>query len=196
MSDSQQPPAYINVVLDLETLGLSEDAAILQIGCAIPKFDHYKIPNLTPHFTATVKYETAINSEFAKDSSTLDWWEKQSLLARKVVFSGQDSYEDVLHQFEFWIQTIKLQGLTVRMWGNGPEFDNRLLDYTLRAYNVRGLWDFRDNHSIRTLKTLFPITIVEDPVHELKHTALGDALYEARLMHEIKMHYKNQLENL
>lgn len=182
--------SHINVVLDLETLGLAEDAAILQIGCCIPNFDRIWLPKgISPEFEVTIAYEDAINSEFSKDSSTLDWWEKQSGAAKKSVFSGQESYEDALDQFVFWIASLKSSGAEINLWGNGPEFDNRLLDYTLQAYNYSNVWEFRNNHSMRTLKLLFPQTITEDPENEIKHTALGDARYEARLMNTIRNNF-------
>lgn len=189
------PSNHINIVLDLETLGLSEDAAILQIGCAVPFFDQYKIPGIDPTFETTISYEVALSSEFAKDHSTLEWWEKQPNSTRLNVFSGQNSYEDALDQFKFWLETIKAKGLTPRIWGRGPEFDNRLLEYTLSCYNMGGLWSFRDNHSLRTLEALFPVNMVEVE-DEVKHTALGDARYEARMMHQIKMTYASQLYRL
>lgn len=188
-------PNHINIVLDLETLGLSEDAAIIQIGCVVPLFDQYKIPGIIPTFETTISYEVALSSEFAKDHSTLEWWEKQPNSTRLNVFSGQNSYEDALDQFKFWLETIKSKGLTPRIWGRGPEFDNRLLEYTLFCYNMGGLWNFRDNHSLRTLEALFPVDMVEVE-DEIKHTALGDARYEARMMHQIKMKYANELYRL
>ena len=189
---SQTPTRPINIVLDLETLGTAEDSAILQIGCAIPSFDWHKLDGISPFFVATIAYEQAINSEFSKDSDTLDWWEKQSVEARKVVFSGQDSYEDALDQFKFWIETLKSKGLEVNLWGNGPEFDNRLLDYTLRSYNISGLWSFRNNHSMRTARLFFPV--ISSDNNYIKHTALDDAKYEADLldqMYDIYTHAQN-----
>jgi hypothetical protein len=182
---------YLNVVLDLETLGLAEDAAILQIGCAIPGFQAHKLPNgVSPYFETTIAYEEVTRSEFSKDASTLDWWEKQSSAAKKSVFSGQNTYEESLHQLTFWFDTLKAQGYQIRLWGNGPEFDNRLLAYTLTAMGYKPQWKYQDNHSIRTLRLLYPIEIGSEwwP-DEVRHTALVDASYEARIMDAIVYKY-------
>jgi hypothetical protein len=190
---SQLPdkPQFIDIVVDLETLALSEDAAILQIGCAIPTTSYFsKIKDRTvPRtFEATIAYEQAINSEFSKDPDTLDWWEKQSVEARKSVFSGQDSYIDAFEKLRDWMLSIKAQGFEIRLWGNGPEFDNRILDYALRSYNIKELWNFRDNHSMRTAQLFFPVDQIwkeQLGVKYIKHTALGDASYEAEILDRI-----------
>jgi hypothetical protein len=187
--DSDLPKKYIDIVVDLETLGTAEDAAILQIGCKIPPFSHRKLPlPIENKFEATIAYEKAINSEFSKDADTLDWWEKQSIEARKSVFSGQDSYEDAFEKLRDWMLSIKAQGFHIRLWGNGPEFDNRILDYALRCYNIKELWNFRDNHSMRTAQLFFPQTkkwLETMGAKYIKHTALGDASYEAEILEEV-----------
>jgi exodeoxyribonuclease VIII len=170
----------------LETLSTQEDAAIVQIGCCIPHFDRYHIPaGISHEFETTIAYETALSSEFDKSISTMEWWEKQPASTRAIVFSGQNSYEDSLDQFKFWIDSLRSGGAEVAIWGNGSDFDNRLLSYTLASYGMQDVWKFRNNRDLRTLKALFPCDIQEDPINEIKHTALGDARYEARLMDSI-----------
>ena len=188
-SQTQDKPQFIDIVLDLETLALSEDAAILQIGCALPQFSANKLlkraNHIIPFFEATIAYEQAINSEFSKDPDTLDWWEKQSVEARKSVFSGQDSYIDAFEKLRDWMLSIKAAGFEIRLWGNGPEFDNRILDYALNCFNIRDLWNFRNNHSMRTAQLFFPQDkdwCEEMGKRYIKHTALGDASYEADIL--------------
>lgn len=200
MSQTQDKPEFIDIVLDLETLAMSEDAAILQIGCAIPGFSHAKLQarsyGILPIFEATIAYENAINSEFAKDPDTLDWWEKQSVEARKSVFSGQDSYIDAFEKLRDWMLSIKACGFEIRLWGNGPEFDNRILDYALNCYNIRDLWDFHNNHSMRTAQLFFPQDkgwCEEMGKRYIKHTALGDASYEADILDEVAFDLWNNL---
>lgn len=176
----------INIALDLETLSTREDAAIIQIGCCIPNFDRRNVPlGLSCEFEATIKYEDCLSSEFHKDHATMEWWERQNALARANVFSGQDSYVDAFDQLKFWFDSLRSGGADLAIWGNGSDFDNRLLSYSLDSLGYHNLWDFRNNRDLRTLKALFPIEIIADPVNEIKHTALGDARYEARLMNTI-----------
>jgi len=181
----------INVVLDLETLGISEDAAIIQIGCCIPQFDRIHLPEgISYEFEATIKYEDCLNSEFAKDSATMEWWEQQDPRARKHVFSGQDSYVDAFDQFVFWLGSVRANGSDVAIWGNGADFDNRLLSYSLASFGFNNVWSFRNNRCLRTIKAIFPVSdnfkYDEDWI---KHTAIGDASYEAKLLDEINFDY-------
>ena len=181
----------INIALDLETLSTQEDAAIIQIGCCIPLFDRIHLPEgISPEFEVTIKYEEAIRSEFHKSNSTMEWWDKQAASTRMIVFSGQDTYVDAFDQFKFWIDSVKSGGADVAIWGNGSDFDNRLLSYSLDSFGYHDVWNFRNNRDLRTLKALFPMTIPEDPIEEVKHTALGDARYEARLMSAIYYYYE------
>lgn len=181
----------INIALDLETLSTREDAAIVQIGCCIPEFDRKFVPAVAGfEFETTIAYEEALRSEFHKSNSTMDWWEKQDPETRKIVFSGQSTYLDALTDFVYWISLVKSGGADVAIWGNGSDFDNRLLTYTLDSFGMHNVWSFRNNRDLRTLKALFPTDIPElGPIFERKHTALGDARFEARQLHTMKLIY-------
>jgi exodeoxyribonuclease VIII len=183
----------INIALDLETLSTREDAAIIQIGACIPVFDRQYIPvdmqESSYEFEATIAYEQCITSDFHQDTQTMEWWEKQDPSTRSIVFSGQDSYIDAFDSFSFWIASLKSNGADVAIWGNGSDFDNRLLSYSLDSLGYHRVWNYQNNRDLRTLKALFPLASsplgkVEliTGVDERKHTALGDARYEARLI--------------
>ena len=185
----------INIALDLETLSTREDAAIIQIGACIPNFDRPNVPlGLSCEFESTIKYEDCLSSEFHVDHATMEWWDKQNPQVKRYVFSGQDSYIDAFDHFKFWIDSIRSNGQEVAIWGNGSDFDNRLLSYSLDSLGYHDVWSFRNNRDLRTLKALHPVSIELDPAAEIKHTALGDARYEARILHATQKLYK--LENL
>ena len=180
----------INIVLDLETLGTSEDSAIIQIGCSIPFFDRCNVPlGLPCDFEVTIAYEDCLDmvelGVLSQEESTMKWWNEQDPKTKMLVFSGQDSYSSALDQLEFWLDSIKSGGAVVAIWGNGSDFDNRLLSYTVHALNYKPMWNFRNNRDLRTLKALFPISDLTPEVGEIEHTALGDARYEARLINHI-----------
>jgi len=190
----------INIVLDLETLSTQEDAAIIQIGARIPGFDMKHILGLCHEFEATIKYEDCIDGTFHVSDSTMSWWEVQHPLTRSIVFSGQDTRIDALTSFKDWIDSIKFgTGGNVAIWGNGSDFDNRLLSYTLDAMGLHRVWDFRNNRDLRTIKALFPIPELAQQSSssiEMKHTALGDARYEARILNTIWETYPHLQEIL
>jgi hypothetical protein len=190
--------AVINVVLDLETLALSEDSAVIQIGAAIPQFDWQHIPRpCATQFTATIRYEEVLGHValkfFQMDDQTMSWWEKQH--SRIHVFSGQDSYEDALFSFGNWLTELRagLKERKLAVWGNGVDFDNKILAHTYRALNLECPWNFRENMDFRTLKKLFPTTIdqVRDPLLDMEHTALGDARFEARHLNQMWLEHRS-----
>jgi exodeoxyribonuclease VIII len=181
----------INITLDLETLSTREDAAIIQIGCCIPEFDRKFVPAVAGYeFETTIRYEEALSSEFHKSNDTMEWWGIQDPETRKIVFSGQSNYLDALTDFVYWISLVKSGGADVAIFGNGSDFDNRLLTYTLDSFGMHRVWSFRNNRDLRTMKALFPVEIPElGPIFEHKHTALGDARFEARQLHTMKLIY-------
>ena len=180
----------INVILDLETLGTDEDAAIIQIGMCIPNFDRKYVPTgCAREMEVTIAYEDCLAATaFTKSDSTMQWWESQDSETRKIVFSGQDSYVAALDQVEQFLKNVQSGGAEVAMWGNGSDFDNRLLAYTMSALGYKTPWKYYNNRCLRTLKAMFPCSVEEDP-SERKHTALGDARYEARMMSAVKTTY-------
>lgn len=181
----------INVVLDLETLSTAPDAAIIQIGAVVPQFDRKHILGLPFEFEATIRYEDCLEkvqegSYLSQDNDTMQWWEKQP--TRTQVFSGQLEYAEALEKFADWIKSF---GKPVAIWGNGVGFDNVVLRHSLDAYGFHGVFDFRNDRCFRTVKNLFPL--MEEATgaydNEVKHTALGDARYEARMLDLIVQAY-------
>ena len=181
----------INVLLDLETLDTSEDAKIIQVGMCVPMFDRKYVP-LGRHceMEVTISYEECMAATaFTQSDSTMQWWESQAPETRKIVFSGQDSYITAFDQVEFFLQNLTAGGAEVAIWGNGSDFDNRLLAYSMSALGYKPAWKYYNNRCLRTLKALFPVSIAQDGKDERKHTALGDARYEARVMNTIREGY-------
>ena len=189
----------LNLVLDLETLGVQEDAAIIQIGISIPAFDWPHIPEgVSRTFEATIQYEEANHyirtGLFTRDNDTMLWWQDQLPSTRAIVFSGQQTYQDAFDQLKAWIESL---GAPVAIWGNGADFDNRLLAYSLNIFGHKNLWNFRNNRCLRTLRSLFPlesspagqITVIPAET-EIKHTALGDAKFESRVLQITRYAYK------
>lgn len=191
----------LNVVLDIETLGTASDAAIIQIGMCVPEFDRVYLKDPTNYeFEVTIAYDSCLllvkEGVVSMTDSTMEWWEKQP--TRERVFSGQSSYIECLFKAVEWLERLTSDG-NICVWGNGSDFDNVILLHSLSCFNIKAPWDFRNNRDLRTLKGLFPLRVKLAPYlshSELLHTALGDARYEARLLHETKQEYSFALKNL
>lgn len=193
----------INIVLDLETLGVREDSAIIQIGACVPKFDQMNHLQMLTNaqlvivgqrvafeFEATIRYEECLHSVFTVDNRTMEWWEKQPV--RTQVFSGQDSYPDAFDAFTKWIDSFKVP---VAIWGNSPSFDCDILKHSMNACGFKPPWEFRNE---RCLRTAFALAGVHKGEYgrlsgvETEHTAIGDARFEARVLDSV---YRNHSPN-
>jgi len=172
----------VHVVLDLETLGLAEDAAIISLG-AVGLDKDYQIVG---GFYRAIDFRSATFGR-SIDKSTLEWWQQQPIEAWDgLAFETGCFVVKVFTDFACWLP----EG--VKLWGNGPEFDNRLLAHAYQQYKFEVPWKVWNNHSIRTLglvgeEFLRHAGDVSDlkvkPV--VKHHALQDALAEAIFLRNV-----------
>jgi exodeoxyribonuclease VIII len=176
-------------MMDLETLSPRSNAAMLAIGAV--KFDP-TTGELGQEFYAMIDIEHMLGvphvaSLFHVDMNTLKWWMGQSEEARKC-FHGKAKIDEVLVEFgRFCIDMpnstandyVEVQERIkgVRMWGNGADFDNVILNH---AYNVAerlAPWKFWNNRCYRTIKSLYPqLKLERIGTH---HNALDDAKSQA-----------------
>lgn len=176
-----------NVMLDLETLGNGNNAAIVSIGAVM--FD---------------PYHNAIGSEFyieieinsaayygQMDASTVQWWMGQSDEAR-ALFTNKENKQPLktaLIEFQNWIdQTGEFKGRIV--WGNGSCFDNVILGNAFKALKLHQPWPFYGDRDVRTIvdlgKQLRAINPKKDiPFIGVAHNALDDAKHQARYVSAI-----------
>lgn len=157
------------VMLDLETLGTSSQAAIVSIG-AVSITD----TGIDRTFYASISLESAMASGGEVEASTILWWLGQSKEAIESTFpEPAQKHKSVLHSFSKWITDIKPDGV----WGNGATFDNVILSNAYKRENLLSPWSYRIDRCYRTLAT---ITDVPKPVTAgIKHYALDDATFQA-----------------
>lgn len=168
-----------NVMVDLETVGTKAGCGILSIGAV--SFAPYAPP---PHDTGERFYtvvdlasceELGLNTE----QGTLDWWEKQSAEARKVLELARGSADalalaEALERFNDYLSQF---GPDVKVWGNGSDFDNAILAVCYDVAGVKPAWKFWNNRCYRTLKSFLPdLKLERTGTH---HDALDDAVSQA-----------------
>jgi len=155
-------------MLDLETVDTAPTSAIVSIGAV------YFCPEtkkLGREFYQPVNVNSCYKLGLTKSEKTLDWWQTQSVEARRV-FIDNDRVNLGYALNEFSVFTDK--GCYV--WGNGAAFDNAIL---ANAYNVLGLatpWKFYNDRCYRTIRTLLPESMDRIGIH---HNALDDAKTQA-----------------
>lgn len=144
-----------NVMLDLETMGTRSTSAIIAIGAV--KFDEN---GLGEGFYKVIDLQSCIDAGLTIDGGTVMWWMGQSDEARAqfdkkrvqqyALIRALGSFATELLEVTSNCQVSK----SVKLWGNGADFDNPML---ANAYRVCGLsvpWEFWNNRCYRTVKSM------------------------------------------
>ena len=176
-----------HIMLDLETMGNSSNAAIVAIGAV--KFD---VANgITDSFYQKVDLESAVDNGGVMDPSTVIWWLGQNDAARKELQAPgciSPSILPTLVGFSAWLG----DGLHARIWGNGAAFDNVILVNAYKKLVVDAPWLHWNDRCYRTMKALYPNVPKVTPT--VAHHALADA--EAQARHLIAIAKAHNLELL
>ena len=163
----------MNIMLDLETLGICPGSVILSIGAV--EFD---MSGIHREFYTNIDSMSSQDAGCTIDASTVKWWMLQSSTARAALFVAPTQLDIALDSFTEWLPDT-LGGI----WGNGANFDNVLL---VKAYRILGKtapWSFRKDRCYRTIKSLAPdISLKRVGTH---HNSLNDAKTQALHLIEI-----------
>jgi len=167
-----------NIMIDLETLGTTADAAILSIGAV--RFD-LETGMLDENFYRVVSFESQSNRVLSRD--TLIWWMQQAPEAAQVfTHQPKSALEDVLRDFAAWVRGMG----SVHAWSNGADFDLPMLTHAFEQCGIKQPWQPYHGRCYRTYKNLpcaRNIKVIRRGEH---HNALDDATYQAE--HACKIH--------
>lgn len=179
------PAAHI--FLDLETLGIKQDAPILVIAA-------YAVDSLGNKIARNCWRIDPANAKLygEPDPATVKWWSEQSEYAQELAFKQGPRLDlpEALAGLEAFIKPLADKyGDQCFVWGNAPTFDCSILRY---AYEVVGRdvpWEYWQERDVRTVAWLG-----EWLGHDAKkfmefkgepHVALDDARHQARYTIEI-----------
>lgn len=166
----------INIMLDIETLGNSNNAVIISIGAVAFDIEGVKENS----FYMRVDPQSCVDVGMKIDASTVMWWMKQNEAARVEFNKPAYTIGKVLDEFSTWIERMfYLHDFEDRkVWGNGATFDNVIIDNAYRLVGITKPWPYWGDACYRTLKNLFPqIKMERNGTH---HNALDDAFSQAR----------------
>ncbi|MDQ3023439.1 MAG: 3'-5' exoribonuclease [bacterium] len=166
-----------NIMLDLETLGVGNDAAILSIGAV--KFTDVEI---TDRFHVVVDPGSSQDAGLKIEAETIMWWlSEERAEARASLFEHQMvDLPSALVGFTTWV------GGDGPIWGNGSTFDNVILRSAYRQLQLDYPGPFHQDYCYRTVKSLAPHIKLER--YGLHHNAVDDAESQAKHLQEILMH--------
>lgn len=165
-----------NVMVDLETLGTRAGCAILSIGAVA--FDAET--GLGSELYVVVDRASCRANGLHEELGTIHWWDKQSVEARQVLKDAENKSVSIpmpaaLDRFNEFLAPFGKN--SVKVWGNGSDFDNAILQVAYAQCNMEAGWKFWNNRCFRTIKDLSNFSAGKRVgVH---HNALDDAKTQA-----------------
>ena len=174
---------WFDLSVDLETMGLPPDGAIVSIGACF--FDLEKC-EIGPTFSRVINLATAVRDGGVITPSTLMWWLGQSEAARRGIMFNAEDIRVVLTDFAAFIAEHSRRQ-DVRVWGNGSDFDNTLLNSAYLRADMKTPWSPFKNRCFRTVRNMYPsVEYNTDDKGEGAHNALTDAIFQAKHLFRIK----------
>lgn len=174
---SPTPAPVTNVMLDIETYGLTPGSVIKSIGAVkfgmFAESGHGKILD---RFYRRVDAQSCVRWGLTLDASTVEWWLSQSEEARKEMTLPGENIRDVIVDFETWVGEGE-----VNVWGNGAAYDNVLVAAAASAVGRPVAWAHKYSLCYRTVKNAnkdLPIDAFRVRTH---HNAMDDA--ESQALH-------------
>lgn len=159
-----------DIMLDLETLSVRPDAAIIIIG-AIKFCRKGNILSLedSDKFYRRITIESCKKAGLRIDNSTMKWWNEQAKDVRYEALENPDRVplEQALQEFSIWM------GNSTYVWGNGDDFDCTILGEAFSRCNMEIPWKFFLTRDCRTLFDLAGIKKADLP-RGLEHHAIHD----------------------
>lgn len=167
-----------NIMVDLETLGTRHTSIILSIGaCKVTDGEP------TDPFYRVIDVASCRDAGLTSDPATEQWWNQQDENARKVFTDPSVGLVRALTDFASYIRGFGSR--SVRLWGNGSDFDNVILNNAYLAVGSTSPWAFWNNRCFRTVRKLYGQGILEPKRQGTYHNALDDAMHQARILGQI-----------
>jgi hypothetical protein len=162
-----------DIMIDLETLATTPDAAVLTIGAV--RFDPFGEDIKEPgadSFYVRVDLDSCDELGLAVSDDTLAWWAKQDQTAQDEAFSGDNR----IHIRDAMNQLYKFCWGAKRVWSHGSGFDVVICEHIFRKLNKAVPWSF---WQVRDTRTIYDLGIENNRPDVLKHHALHDAYSQA-----------------
>lgn len=158
-----------DVMLDLETMGSTFNAPIVQIGAVY--FDRYT-GELGEEFNHNISLEQEMNRGFTPDGSTILWWLAQSKEAQKSVLKRNEWYiDEVYNELNNFLKKSK------SIWSHAT-FDYVILMNHMNKLQIKPKFHYRNAKDIRTLVDLAGIDYSKEDRVGIHHNALDDCKFQ------------------
>ena len=163
----------IDVMIDIETFGTGIYPVIASIGAV--RFD-LDTGEMGEEFYTNIDVDSQVKAGFVMEGATVEWWMKQSDEARKALFEPEPLH--TLKALELFAKYLREVNKTC-VWGNGSNFDNRIVRNAYNKLSMTAPWHYRDDRDVRTLVALgrsMGVNTKSEQIFEgTAHNALDDA---------------------
>jgi len=166
----------MEVMIDLETLGIGSKAPVISIGAVAFTKD-----GVVGTFYVNLDVKHQLDSGLRKvDASTIQWWMGQSDAARKVFKEEAKDTSVGLADFIDFINKLGPKTNT-KVWGNGSTFDITIMESLFQDYKLSVPWQYNHVRDLRTFKE-YIYDGKETPRVGTHHNALDDAMHQAQVV--------------
>ena len=180
---------HLDFTIDFETCSLSANAAVMQLACVPWLRSNHIDPfcnedELAP-YVGYVDLRTCVVDGFDFDMSTVNWWNKQSEIAKKAVTEGlPEPITDILISFLDYIRdaVAKYQLDSICLWSQGPDVDIAILRHLCKKYDV-DLENIIPHTSFRDCRTVILEAALAEAVRS--ETGSGTMADGIALQHQI-----------
>ena len=178
---------YVDIMIDIETLGKGPRAAILSIGGVV--FD-IKTGDIKDTFYKAASLESCLHEGMEVDSETILWWLSNDLqevrveIAKECGEDAQDIMEVLCDLFDF-IESHRKDGNAMRVWFKPPHFDAVIIESAFDLFYMELPWKYYELMDLRTLTKIYTGKKPEFQVEGNKHNALYDATLQAKICSHI-----------
>lgn len=162
-----------DVMIDIETLSTKPNAAMLSVGAA---FFNIQGNRLGRHYYANIEM-SSYSSDYHIDPDTVKWWFTQSQEARDAVLVKPQPIKKVLMELGAF---MRQGGSSLRVWGNGANFDPVILRNAYETENIPVPWKFWNTRDVRTVVDQMPNIKNIIKREGTYHNALDDAITQAK----------------
>lgn len=169
-----------NVMIDLETMGLRPNSAILQIGAV--EFDT-STKAITSEFVQNVQLFGQAELGFHISDDTHAWWAKQDRDLRDSLTKDAVPITEAVMKFHDWIMYGVIDKSEITPWSNGAGFDIPIMEHAYERVGISPPWPYYNISCYRTLKRIYKSVRLEFTGR--KHHALDDARHQAKQLMEI-----------
>lgn len=137
-----------DIMVDIESFGTGTLPVIASIGAVRFNLDTGETGD---EFYVNIDINSQIKNGFAVDGETIRWWMEQSEEAQKALFHPEPLLiPSALDMFANFVKEEK----DSTVWGNGSNFDNRIIREAYYKLSLTCPWHFRHDRDVRTLVAL------------------------------------------